>query len=272
MKKFLKISLCVFAALSMFCGCKADGSLDKEKISGIVNSNGSNEDKNENDASGEKTGINCLSVYNSASGNGIQLMFSNLPDGCNGADIFYMPEDYSYWQRISTINASERKQFSFPYVDAGKRYSFYVRFSHAEFGLEAIQLGYSNIVEIKPDGGKGEVSIKQKSIKSKYENGIISFGKIEVENYEYISKVVLEPFTEDWVYLGRMEKDFNIENELSFNFADNSGSFNYIEGNKYNINVYFELGNDVRLYLSHGFYKSDLGYGYESSNDYFTYK
>ena len=187
MKKFLKISIFVCAALSMFCGCKADGSLDEEKISGIVNSNGNNEDKNENDASGEKTGINCLSVYNSASGNGVQLMLSNLPDGCNNVDVFYMPEDYSYWQRISTINASERKQFSFPYVNAGKSYNFYVRFSHAEFGLEAIQLGYSNIVEIKPDGGKGEVSIKQKSIKSKYENGIISFGKIEVENYEYIS-------------------------------------------------------------------------------------
>lgn len=264
MKKFLKISICAFITLSMFCGCKADGALDDEKLSDFVNSeNGSNE---------EKTGINCLSVYNSPSGNGIQLMFSNLPDGCNNVDIFYKPEDCSYWQRISTINISEKKQFSFPYVDSGKRYSFYVRFSHAEFGLEAIQLGCSNIVEITSRSGKGDVVIKQKSIKSKYENGIISFGKIEVENYEYISRVVLEPFTEDWVYLGRMEKDFDNEDELSFNLADNSGSFSYIEGNRYNINVYFELDNDVRLYLSHGFYKSNLGYGYESSNDYYTYK
>ena len=72
MKKFLRISICVFITLSMFCGCKADGALDDEKLSDLVNSeNGSNE---------EKTGINCLSVYNSPSGNGIQLMFSNLPD------------------------------------------------------------------------------------------------------------------------------------------------------------------------------------------------
>lgn len=101
MKKFLKISICVFITLSMFCGCKADGALDDEKLSDLVNSeNGSNE---------EKTGINCLSVYNSPSGNGIQLMFSNLPDGCNNVDIFYKPNNCSYWQRISTINISEKK-------------------------------------------------------------------------------------------------------------------------------------------------------------------
>ena len=121
MKKFLKISLCAFIALSMFCGCKADGSLDEEKISGIVNSNGNNEEKNEDDASGEKTGINCLSVYNSASGNGIQLMFSNLPDGCNGADIIYKSEDDEFWQTTAYIDLSGNdRTVYFPFVDNGK--------------------------------------------------------------------------------------------------------------------------------------------------------
>ena len=98
MKKFLKISICAFITLSMFCGCKADGALDDEKLSDFVNSeNGSNE---------EKTGINCLSVYNSPSGNGIQLMFSNLPDGCNGADIMYKSENDEYWQTTAWIDLS----------------------------------------------------------------------------------------------------------------------------------------------------------------------
>ncbi len=49
MKKFLRISICVFITLSMFCGCKADGALDDEKLSDLVNSeNGSNEEKNRN--------------------------------------------------------------------------------------------------------------------------------------------------------------------------------------------------------------------------------
>ena len=266
MKNFLKISLCAFIVLSMFCGCKADGSLDDEKISGLVNSG--NENNN------EKTGINCLSVYNSTSGNGIQLMFSNLPDECNQVDIFYMPDNYSYWQRIATINTTENKMFLFPYVDADKNYSFYMRLVHAEYGFEAIQLGCSNIVEITSNGGKGEVSVKQKLVESKYENGIISFGKIEVENYKCISSVVLELFSEDWVYLGRTEKRCsNDENELLFNLADNSDDLKYSEGKNYAVNVYFELDNkDVRLYLSHGSYKSDLGYGYEASYDYYTYR
>lgn len=154
MKKFLKISICVFITLSMFCGCKADGALDDEKLSDFVNSeNGSNE---------EKTGINCLSVYNSPSGNGIQLMFSNLPDGCNGADIMYKSENDEYWQTTAWIDLSGNNRLVyFPFVDEGKKYSFYANLNHNETGKESVRVGYSSVVEIVAKGENllGEIKI-----------------------------------------------------------------------------------------------------------------
>lgn len=274
MKKILKISLCTFVALSMFCGCKADGSLDDEKLSGLVNSGNNNE---------EKTGINCLSAYNSTSGNGIQLMFSNLPDGCNNVDIFYMPEDYSYWQRISTINTSERKQFSFPYVDAGKRYSFYVRFSHAEFGLEAIQLGYSNIVEIVAKGENllGEIKILNNPyIEKKYENGILKFDKISVKNPDCLGDVVCEVFDERWGWQRAYKGEFT-DDSVSFDFSDanlkfwDDRDFTYDKNGRYNFNVYFltnQGGETVRLFFYYAVYDSEPGYGKKGANDYYTYR
>lgn len=215
MKKFLKISICVFITLSMFCGCKADGALDDEKLSDLENSeNGSNE---------EKTGINCLSVYNSPSGNGIQLMFSNLPDGCNGADIMYKSENDEYWQTTAWIDLSGNNRLVyFPFVDEGKKYSFYANLNHNETGKESVRLGYSSVVEIVAKGENllGEIKILSNPyIEKKYENGILSFDKISVKNPDCLGDVICEVFDGRWGWQGAYKGEF-ADDSVSFDFSD----------------------------------------------------
>ena len=276
MKKFLKISLCVFAVVSMFCGCKADGSLDDEKLSGLVNSG--NENNN------EKTGINCLSAYNSPSGNGIQLMFSNLPDGCNGADIVYKSEDDGYWQTTAYIDLSgNNRTVYFPFVDNGKKYSFYANLNHNETGKESVRLGYSSIVEVVAKGENllGEIKIlSNPHIERKYENGILSFEGISVKNANCLGDVVCELFDERWGWLGAYKGELSGDT-VSFDFSDedllfyDERNFHYNRNGRYNFNVYFltkQEGQTVRLFFYHTVYDSEPGYGKKGANDYFTYK
>ena len=281
MKKFLQISLCVFAALSMFFGCKADGSLDEEKISGLINSGN---DKNEDNASGEKTGINCLSAYNSTSGNGIQLMFSNLPDGCNGADIIYKSEDDEFWQTTAYIDLSgNNRTVYFPFVDNGKKYSFYANLNHNETGKESVRLGYSSIVEVVAKGENllGEIKILNNPyIEKKYENGSLSFEKISVKNADCLDKVVCEVFDERWGWQGAYKGEFS-DDSVSFDFSDedllfyDERNFHYDKNENYKFSIYFltkQGGETVRLFFYYTVYDSEPGYGKKGANDYYTYK
>ncbi len=285
MKKILKISLCLFAALSMFCGCKADGSLDDEKLSGLVNSgNGNNEEKNESTASDEKTGINCLSAYNSTSGNGIQLMFSNLPDGCNGADIIYKSQEDEYWQTTAYIDLSgNNRTVYFPFVDDGKKYSFYANLNHNETGKESVRLGYSSVVEIVAKGENllGEIKILENPyIEKIYENGILKFDKISVKNPDCLGDVVCEVFDEWWGWQRAYKGEF-ADGSVSFDFSDenlkfwDNRDFSYDKNGRYNLNVYFltnQGGETVRLFFYHTVYNSEPEYGKKGANDYYTYK
>lgn len=267
MKKFLKISLCAFVALSMFCGCKADGSLDDEKLSGLVNSGSenNNEEKNESTASDEKTGINCLSAYNSTSGNGIQLMFSNLPDGCNGADIMYKSEDDEYWQTTAWIDLSgNNRTFYFPYVDNGKKYSFYANLNHNETGKESVRLGYSSVVEIVAKGENllGEIKILNNPyIEKKYENGILKFDKISVENPDCLGDVVCEVFDERWGWQRAYKGEFT-DDSVSFDFSD--ANLRFFDKSR--------RRNGTFVFFYHTVYNSEPGYGKKGANDYYTYK
>lgn len=276
MKKFLRISICVFITLSMFCGCKADGALDDEKLSDLINSeNGSNE---------EKTGINCLSVYNSPSGNGIQLMFSNLPDGCNGAYIMYKSENDEYWQTTAWIDLSGNNRLVyFPFVDEGKKYSFYANLNHNETGKESVRLGYSSVVEIVAKGENllGEIKILSNHyIEKKYENGILSFDKISVKNPDCLGDVICEVFEGRWGWQGAYKGEF-ADDSVSFDFSDanlrffDNRDFSYDKNGRYNFNVYFltnQGGETVRLFFYHTVYNSEPGYGKKGANDYYTYK
>lgn len=52
-------------------------------------------------------------------------MFSNLPDGCNGADIMYKSENDEYWQTTAWIDLSGNNRLVyFPFVDEGKKIQF----------------------------------------------------------------------------------------------------------------------------------------------------
>lgn len=273
MRKLLKISLCALAALSMFCGCKADGSLDDGKLSGLL------------DPENKGAGINCLSAYNSLSGNGIQLMLSNLPDGCNASDIIYKSGDDGYWQNMAWVDLSGGpKSVDFPFVDGGKKYSFYARLNHNETGKESVCLGYSPVVEVVARGENlpGEIKILGNPyVKENYdkENAVLSFGNIEVKNAQSLSEVICEVFDERWGYKGACYGKFEIENKtVSFDFDDEDlawkNGFQYDPDERYNFNVYFQAklrDEDMRIYFYHGLYDSEPGYGKKGANDYYSY-
>lgn len=264
MRKLLKISLCALAVLSMFCGCKADGSADLL------------------DPENKGAGINCLSAYNSPSGNGIQLMLSNLPDGCNASEIIYKSEDDEYWQNMAWVDLSGGpKSVDFPFVDGGKKYSFYAGLYHAEDGKESVCLGYSAVVEAVAEGEDllGEIKISDNpNIKGKYENGVLSFDNIVVENEAYcLGGFVCDVFDEKWVcqraYYGEIENK-----TVSFDFDDEDlvwkNGFQYDPDKKYTFNVYFQAklrDEDMRIYFYHGLYDSEPGYGKKGANDYYNY-
>lgn len=265
MRKLLKISLCALAALSMFCGCKADGSAD------LLDNN-------------VRTGIKCLSACSSSGGNGIQLMLSNLPDGCNGSDIIYKSGDDGYWQNMAWVGLSGGpKSVDFPFVDDGKKYSFYAGLYHTEDGKESVCLGYSAVVEAvaECEGLLGEIKISDNpNIKGKYENGVLSFGNIVVENKACLGGVVCDVFDEKWVCQGAYRGKFEIENKtVSFDFDDEDlvwkNGFQYDPDEKYIFNVYFQAklrDEDIRIYFYHGLYDSEPGYGKKGTNDYYSYR
>lgn len=272
MRKLLKISLCALAALSMFCGCKADGSLDDGKLSGLL------------DPENKGAGINCLSAYNSPSGNGIQLMLSNLPDGCNASDIIYKSGDDGYWQNMAWVDLSGGpKSVDFPFVDNGKKYGFYARLNHNETGKESVCLGYTPVVEVVARGENlpGEIKISgNPNIKGKYENGVLSFDNIEVSNKDLVGDAVCDVFDERWgwqvAYKGKIEG-----NTVSFDFEDgdlkfyDAREFHYNKGGRYNFNVHFLTkagGENMRIYFYHGLYDSEPGYGKKGANDYYSYR
>ena len=275
MKRLLKISLCALAALSMFCGCKADGSVDDEKLSGLLDPGNEGNDN-------ESNVIDCLRAYNSLSENGVQLMLSNLPDGCNGGDILYKSGDDGYWQNMAWVDLSGGpKSVNFLFVDGGKKYSFYARLNHSETGKEAVCLGYSPVVEIEAKGGLGEIKISGNScIERKYEDDVLSFDNIVVENKKYLGDVVCEVFDEWWgwqaAYKGKFENktvSFDFKDE-DLKFYDERG-FHYNKGGRYNFNVYFltnDGGENIRIFFYHSLYDSEPEYGKKGANDYYSYR
>lgn len=212
-------------------------------------------------------------------------MLSNLPDGCNASEIIYKSEDVGYWQNMAWVVglSGGPKSVDFPFVDDGKKYSFYAGLYHTEDGKESVCLGYSAVVEAVAEGKDllGEIKISGNPyIKGKYENGVLSFGNIVVENKACLGGVVCDVFDERWgwqvAYKGKIEG-----NTVSFDFKDgdlkfyDEREFHYNKGGRYNFNVYFLTkagGENMRIYFYHGLYDSEPGYGKKGANDYYSYR